>query len=88
MTNSKQYCDVCGVRYSIDHLHCRSSRPPQQYYRMLLEGTTTRVSSVRENEDGTIFELFPEMCRQHANLEAWKKFFDFSFKHTIVEYKR
>jgi hypothetical protein len=55
---------------------------------MLLEGTTTRVSSVRENEDGTIFELFPEMCRQHANLEAWKKFFDFSFKHTIVEYKR
>ena len=88
MTNSKQYCDVCNVRYTADHLHCRPHRPPQQYYRMVLEGTDTRISSVREKEDGSLHEIFPEMCRQHANLDAWKKFFEFSFKHTIIEYKR
>lgn len=54
---------------------------------MVLEGTDTRISSVREKEDGSLHEIFPEMCRQHANLDAWKKFFEFSFKHTIIEYK-
>lgn len=88
MTNSKQYCDYCGERYSAAHKDCRSERRPlRNYYRMVVENTN-RISSVRENEDGTIHEIFPEMGRQHKNLEAWKEFFYFSVKNTIIETQR
>jgi hypothetical protein len=70
MTNSKQYCDHCGVRWYYGHDPCDYKKYPT-YIRIRLNGE--RISTARLNDDGSVFETFPGFYIRYTNVEEWKK---------------
>jgi hypothetical protein len=71
MTNSKQHCDVCGVRWSFAHSNCRPEIPrfPK---RRLFDAAGNRLSTVRIQSDGSLFEISPLTMKTFPTEAEWK----------------
>lgn len=74
MTNSKQYCDYCGERWSALHNACAPQRPPYlQYKYMRLFKDGKKVSTVRLEENDTLIEIYPERGAVFKTGTEWKE---------------
>jgi hypothetical protein len=70
MTNSKQYCDYCGERWNSTHSSCRP--PLTQPKRRLFDAEGNRLSTVREQSDGRLFEISPLTATTFKTETEWK----------------
>ena len=73
MTNSNQYCDYCGERWSQLHEYCiqKPQRPPSTYFR--LYENTELVSTVRLQADKTLLEVRPLTLKVFPTKKEWKE---------------
>jgi hypothetical protein len=73
MTNSKQYCNYCGERWSKSHDDCiqKPQRPPSTYFRLYED--TELVSTVRVQADKTLMEVRPLTFRIFPTKKEWKE---------------
>ncbi len=73
MTNSKQYCEYCGERWSYIHTACRPNRRPHPHLmRRLFDAAGKRLSTVRVVSDGKLLEISPLTATVFASDAEWK----------------
>lgn len=90
MTNSKQYCDVCGERWSSLHSMCRASerRANDTSIRYsLFDSAGKRLSTVRLQSDKTLFEISPLTATTFKTEAEWKAAYPTASTVTEVQSK-